>query len=252
MSRCWLCYAFLYHFNIDRSLLSRYVKNTTNGIERFCFLPAVPHLRLLFSVVIYSRSHGHFLHSIFYLRIKCCVDQLNPPHIPDPEEMATSGKKRYEAGAPTYSIGAVMALWYIKADTHFGREGMAETYAQMEERAISSANAVTATKALKLLASDPDALLVDVRDESEVEATGLGLHAITAPGRSIAWMADLKSEYKSQELQDRSRLILTTCGGSPNYRGTSAENVLTRMGFTNVSFVDGGMAALLTAGIITK
>ena len=129
---------------------------------------------------------------------------------------------------------------------------MAETYAQMEERAISSANAVTAAKALEILESDSTALLVDVRDESEVEATGLGLRAITAPGRSVAWMADLESEYRSQELQDRSRRILTTCGGSPSYRGASAANVLTRMGFTDVSFIDGGMAALLSAGIITK
>ena len=129
---------------------------------------------------------------------------------------------------------------------------MAETYAQMEERAISNANAVTAAKALEILESDPAALLVDVRDESEVEATGLGLRAITAPGRSVAWMADLESEYRSQELQDRSRRILTTCGGSPSYRGASAANVLTRMGFTDVSFVDGGMAALISAGIITK
>ncbi len=129
---------------------------------------------------------------------------------------------------------------------------MAETYAQMEERAISKANAVTATEALKILVSDPNALLVDVRDESEVEATGLGLRAITAPGRSVAWMADLESEYRSQELQDRSRRILTTCGGSPSYRGASTANVLTRLGFTNASFVDGGMAALLSAGIETK
>lgn len=129
---------------------------------------------------------------------------------------------------------------------------MAETYAQMEERAISNANAVTAAKALEILENDPAALLVDVRDESEVDATGLGLRAITAPGRSVAWMADLESEYRSQELQDRSRRILTTCGGSPSYRGASAANVLTRMGFTNVSFVDGGMAALISAGIITK
>ncbi len=129
---------------------------------------------------------------------------------------------------------------------------MAETYAQMEERAISNANAVTAAKALEILESDPTALLVDVRDTSEVEATGLGLRAITAPGRSVAWMADLESEYRSQELQDRSRRILTTCGGSPSYRGASAANVLTRMGFTDVSFVDGGMAALIAAGIITK
>ncbi len=106
---------------------------------------------------------------------------------------------------------------------------MAETYAQMEERAISKANSVTATEALKILESDPNAILVDVRDESEVEATGLGLRAITAPGRSVAWMADLESEYRSQELQDRSRHILTTCGGSPCYRGASAANVLSNV-----------------------
>jgi len=50
---------------------------------------------------------------------------------------------------------------------------MTETFAQMEERAVSYANAVTATEALKILESHPDALLVDVRDESEVETTGL-------------------------------------------------------------------------------
>jgi rhodanese-related sulfurtransferase len=129
---------------------------------------------------------------------------------------------------------------------------MAETFAQMEERAISNASVVIASEALKILESNPDALLVDVRDESEVEATGLGLRAISAPGRSIAWMADLESDYRSLELQDRSRHILTTCGGSPCYRGASAANVLTRMGFTDVAFVEGGMAALLSAGIITK
>lgn len=129
---------------------------------------------------------------------------------------------------------------------------MPETFAQMEERAISQAHTVSASEALQVLESDPHALLVDVRDESEVDATGLGTRAIHAPGRSVAWMADLESEYRSNELQDRSRRILTTCGGSPCYRGASAANVLTRMGFTDVSFVEGGMSALLPAGIATK
>ena len=129
---------------------------------------------------------------------------------------------------------------------------MAETFAQMETKAISSAHGVSATEAIEILKSDPSALLVDVRDESEVAATGLGLGAITAPGRSIAWMADLESEYKSQDLQDRSRRVLTTCGGAPSYRGACAANVLTRMGFEKASFVDGGMAALLAAGIETR
>ena len=51
---------------------------------------------------------------------------------------------------------------------------MAETFAQMEERAISAAHAVSASEALQILEDDPDALLVDVRDTSEMEATGLG------------------------------------------------------------------------------
>jgi rhodanese-related sulfurtransferase len=129
---------------------------------------------------------------------------------------------------------------------------MAETFAQMEEREISAAHGVSASDALQILESDSNALLVDVRDTAEVEATGLGVGAICAPGRAIAWMADLESDYRSMELQDRSRRILTTCGGSPSYRGAAAANVLTRMGFTDVSFVDGGMAALLDAGIVTR
>ncbi|MGI9389965.1 MAG: rhodanese-like domain-containing protein [Boseongicola sp.] len=129
---------------------------------------------------------------------------------------------------------------------------MAETFAKMAEQAISQANAVEANQALQILEDDLNALLVDVRDESEVDATGIGVRAIHAPGRSIAWMADLDSDYRSEELKDRSRRVLTTCGGSPCYRGASAANVLTRMGFTDASFVEGGMAALRAAGIETK
>lgn len=128
---------------------------------------------------------------------------------------------------------------------------MAETFAEMEHKAISQARAVAAEDALMILARDPDALIVDVRDDSEVDATGLGLRAIHAPGRSVAWMADLESAYRAPELQDRARRVLTTCGGSPCYRGASAANVLTRMGFADVSFVEGGMRALLDAGMET-
>ncbi|MBE1285315.1 MAG: hypothetical protein GJ676_18525 [Rhodobacteraceae bacterium] len=129
---------------------------------------------------------------------------------------------------------------------------MAETFAEMEQNAISRAVAIAATEALRDLAMDPDALLVDVRDESEVDATGMGVRAIHAPGRSIAWMADLESAYRSDALQDRKRMVLTTCGGSPCYRGASAANVLTRMGFTDARFVEGGMQALLNAGMPVK
>jgi len=128
---------------------------------------------------------------------------------------------------------------------------MTVTYAQMEEQEISAADPISASDALKVLQDDPGALLVDVRDTAEMETTGIGPGALMAPGRAVAWMADLECEYRSPDLQDRTRRILTTCGGAPSYRGAAAANVLTSMGFENVSFIDGGMAALLEAGITT-
>ena len=48
---------------------------------------------------------------------------------------------------------------------------------------------------------------------------------------------------------DLSKPVITTCGSSPCYRGASAANLLKEMGFDKVSYVEGGMAALLEAGI---
>ena len=131
---------------------------------------------------------------------------------------------------------------------------MAKTFMQMANEAMAQAHAISAEEALQELKYDPSALLVDVRDGEEVQATGLGMGAINAPGRSIAWKAcqEFDEEYREPELQDRSRRILATCGSSPCYRGASAANLLKDMGFTDVSYVDGGMKALLAAGLATE
>ena len=131
---------------------------------------------------------------------------------------------------------------------------MAKTFFQLADEAMALAHAVSAEDALQELERDSNALLVDVRDESEVQATGLGVGAINAPGRSLAWKADLEvpEEYQEPELRDRSRRIITTCGSSPCYRGASAVNLLKEMGFTNASYAEGGMEALLAAGLATE
>ncbi len=131
---------------------------------------------------------------------------------------------------------------------------MAKTFLQMAEEAMAQADAISAEDALRELATDSEVLLVDVRDESEVESTGLGVGAVNAPGRSIAWKADLEfdEQYREPELQDRARRVITTCGSSPCYRGATAANLLQEMGFANVSYVEGGMAALLQAGLDTR
>ena len=130
---------------------------------------------------------------------------------------------------------------------------MAKTFMQLAEEAMTRAQAISPGAALEELSSNSDTLLVDVRDESEVRATGLGVGAINAPGRSLAWKADLEfdEQYREPELSDRQRRIITTCGSSPCYRGASAANLLEEMGFGNVVYVDGGMAALLDSGLET-
>lgn len=133
---------------------------------------------------------------------------------------------------------------------------MAQTFLQMAKEAMAQAQSISAEKAIAELEANPNALLVDVRDESEVAVTGLGTQAFNAPGRSIAWLADTDTDtdndYRTPELQDRGRRILTTCGMSPCYRGAKAANLLMKMGFTDVAYVEGGMTALLAAGLKTE
>lgn len=131
---------------------------------------------------------------------------------------------------------------------------MAKTFIQLADEAMAQARAISPDAAISELKHNPRALLLDVRDESEVDITGTAVGAVNAPGRSIAWKADLEidARYREPALRDRSRRIITTCGSSPCYRGASAANLLTEMGFSDVCYVDGGMAALLEAGLETE
>jgi hypothetical protein len=52
---------------------------------------------------------------------------------------------------------------------------MAKTFFQMADEEMAQAHAISAEEALKELEQNPNALLVDVRDESEVQVTGLGV-----------------------------------------------------------------------------
>lgn len=131
---------------------------------------------------------------------------------------------------------------------------MSKSFVQLANEAMAQANSISPSDALAELAAESQALLVDVRDADEVKVTGLGKGAVNAPGRSVAWKAcqEIDETYREPELQDRSRRILTTCGSSPCYRGASAANLLSEMGFGNVAYVEGGMQALLDAGLVTE
>jgi rhodanese-related sulfurtransferase len=102
---------------------------------------------------------------------------------------------------------------------------MAKTFMQLADDAMAQAHSVSVEEALQELKDNPNALLVDVREAEEVEANGLGVGAINAPGRSLAWKAcrEIYEEYREPELQDPSRRVLTTCGSSRCICGKSAD-----------------------------
>ncbi len=79
---------------------------------------------------------------------------------------------------------------------------MAKTFMHMADEAMAQAHAISAEEARKQLEQNSNVLLVDVRDKSEVQITGLGIGALNAPGRLLAWKADLEiaEEWREPKL----------------------------------------------------
>jgi rhodanese-related sulfurtransferase len=61
---------------------------------------------------------------------------------------------------------------------------------------------------------------------------------------------ELPEELREAGLQDRSRQIITTCQLGPN--AARGAQLLNEMGFTNVSYMEGGMEAWKAAGLPTE
>jgi len=106
------------------------------------------------------------------------------------------------------------------------------------EEARSRVREVTVTEARERLAARPDAVLVDVREESEWTA-GHAREAV-ALGRGI-----LERDIESRFPDPGTELILY-CGGG--YRSALAAESLQQMGYTNVWSLAGGFRAMNEAG----
>ena len=116
----------------------------------------------------------------------------------------------------------------------------------MKPKRIQPINAQEAARRLK---EDRKALIVDVRDADEVRQAGAIPGALNVSLGMLPVRADLQlpEQFRNQDLQDRSRPLITTCAlGLNAVRGAK---VLKDMGFTNVSYIDGGLKAWKEAGL---
>lgn len=94
-----------------------------------------------------------------------------------------------------------------------------------------------------------DAVVVDLREPQELEATGMIPGAIHAPRGMLEFYADPSLPYHREELQRDRRVILHCASGG---RSALAAKTLQEMGYTNVAHLDGGIKAWQEEGRPTE
>ncbi len=129
---------------------------------------------------------------------------------------------------------------------------MAKTFMQMAEEAMAEVEGIGPLEVQQRLEHDPDALVVDVRDAADVPSTGLAARGVNISLGMLPVKADqeLPEEWRDSRLQDRSRQIITTCQTGQN--AARGAKLLKEMGFTNASYMEGGMEAWKAAGLPTE
>jgi len=93
--------------------------------------------------------------------------------------------------------------------------------------------------------SDPDVVLVDIRDSDERKATGEIPGAVHAPRGMLEFYADPASPYHRTDLEPDRRIILY-CASSG--RSALAADMLRELGYTRAAHLEGGIKAWQAAG----
>ena len=128
---------------------------------------------------------------------------------------------------------------------------MSLSFMQIVEAAAANVEGISPAEAQQRLEQDPNALLVDVRDAGDIPSTGLVSGGMNISLGMLPIKADLElpEDWREPGLQDRSRQVITTCQLGPN--AAIGAKLLKDMGFTNVTYMDGGMEAWKAAGLPT-
>ncbi len=129
---------------------------------------------------------------------------------------------------------------------------MPRTFPQMVTEALALVPTISPAEASQAIQSNPDTLVIDVRDASDIAGTGIIPSAVNISLGTLTYKADnqVPPEWRDPNLANRSRPIITTC-----YSGEMAAlaaKLLKDMGFTNVRALKGGTVAWKTAGYATK
>jgi rhodanese-related sulfurtransferase len=92
---------------------------------------------------------------------------------------------------------------------------MAKTFRQMVAEARSEVTVISPQDAQQKMQSDSKAVLVDVREPSDLNPLGIIPGALNVPLGVLPLRADqeLPERLREMKLQDRDAQVITTCGG---------------------------------------
>ncbi len=122
------------------------------------------------------------------------------------------------------------------------------TFDQMAAAAFAAVPNLTPVEVKRRLEDEPETLVIDVRDASDIVQTGTVPGAVNLSYGSLTYLADseVPESWRDPRLANRSRPIITTCILGP--LGALGGKLLTDMGFDNVAILSGGVRAWIEAG----
>ena len=129
---------------------------------------------------------------------------------------------------------------------------MSKTFNQMVIEALAEVPTISAADAYQEMQADPNTLVVDVRDVSDISVTGIIPGAVNISLGTLTYKADneVPQEWRDPNLANRSRPIITTC--ETGEMAALAGRLLKEMGFTDVHILKGGTVAWKGAGYPTN
>lgn len=129
---------------------------------------------------------------------------------------------------------------------------MPKTFMDRVAAAQAEVPVINVEEAQHRLKDDPETLIVDVRDASQIRETGIipGAHH-TSLG-TLLYKADhaLPEEWRDPVFADQNRPIITTCGIGA--MASIAAKELKDLGYTNVAILEGGTQGWIDAGQPTQ
>ena len=126
---------------------------------------------------------------------------------------------------------------------------MSTNFTEAVQNAQEGIELLSAQEAKSALDSNPETLILDVRDEGDLSLTGIINGTENVSMGTLYFKADhsMPAEYQAKCLADKSRPIITTC--PLGLVASIAAKTLKDYGYTNVKILEGGNVAWKEAGL---